>query len=433
MNRRDFLKRAGLLSAGALAAPYILPSGRLFASTGTQRVGHVVFCLFAGGIRNLESMHKAEGNLMPFTLNGNETISPDIAAMLTALPGSPLPQALQNYGTLFKEFRYLSGPTGHFNGHTTAVTGQYTDNNLSLRNHPKNPTVFELYRKFSDPQKPAMNAWWITNNNDVYPILNFSDSVGFGAAYGANHLSPMDLINYPIGNTLSNMLTFTQDQDEKNEMMRNFMNRKFAAGGSKPSESVTNPASDRARIQSFITRMFAERLSGQHNNPWGTGVMNWDMRNIFYAEEVIKEFKPELTVVNITGVDVAHTDFTSYCDNLRLADYAASHLWQTIESTPGMAGDTVLIMMPEVGRNSQPNSILDVNGRGALDHTSSDAMAREIFCLIAGPPGIIRQGQVISSVEGESIDIVPTIADLLGFEQGASTYLPGRALTQAFV
>jgi hypothetical protein len=116
-----------------------------------------------------------------------------------------------------------------------------------------------------------------------------------------------------------------------------------------------------------------------------------------------------------------------------MADYAASHLWQTIESTPGMAGDTVLIMMPEVGRNSQPNSILDVNGRGALDHTSSDPMAREIFCLIAGPPGVIRQGQVISSVEGESIDIVPTIADLLGFEQGAASYLPGRALTQAFI
>jgi hypothetical protein len=433
MNRRDFLKRAGLLSAGAIAAPYILPSGSLFASTGTQRVGHVVFCLFAGGIRNLESVHKVEGNLMPYTLNGNESISPDIAAMLTGLPATLLPQALQNYGTLFKEFRYLSGPTGHFNGHTTAVTGQYTDNNLSLRNHPKNPTVFELFRKFSDPQRSAMDAWWITNNNDVYPVLNFSDSAGFGAAFGANHFAPLNLVNYDVGTTLSNMLSFSTTQEEKNEHLRTFMNRKFAAGGANGLDSVNNPASDRARIQSFITRMFTERLSGQHNNPWGTGVMSWDMRNIFYAEEIIKEFKPALTVVNITGVDVCHTDFTGYCDNLRMADYAAAHLWQTIESTPGMAGDTVMIMMPEVGRNSQPNSILDVNGRGALDHTSSDAMAREIFCLIAGPPSVIRQGQVISSTEGESIDIVPTIANLLGFDQGASSFLPGRPLTQAFV
>src|SRR5262245_45611447 len=117
MKRRDFLKKAGVATAGAFAAPYILPSGRLFAVTGSRLANHVVFCMFAGGVRNLESIDKAEGNLMRAMLNGTEAITPDILPAMQPLPSSPLPQALQNYGTLFKNFKYASGPTGHYNGH----------------------------------------------------------------------------------------------------------------------------------------------------------------------------------------------------------------------------------------------------------------------------------------------------------------------------
>ncbi len=74
MKRRGFIKKATAATAGAFMAPYILPSGRLFAATGTRIVDHVVFCLFAGGVRNLESVHKADGNLMPNTILGSESI-----------------------------------------------------------------------------------------------------------------------------------------------------------------------------------------------------------------------------------------------------------------------------------------------------------------------------------------------------------------------
>ena len=87
-----------------------------------------------------------------------------------------------------------------------------------------------------------------------------------------------------------------------------------------------------------------------------------------------------------------------------------------------MANDTVLIVAPEHGRNLNPNTTIDAYGRRALDHTapvdmvSGDQMAREIFCLVAGPPNVVQQGQVINSVSGESIEIVPVIANLLGFD-----------------
>src|SRR6266481_5647202 len=117
MKRRTFIKQAGLATAGAFAVPYLLPSGRLFAATGIRRVDHVVFCLFAGGVRNIDSVQKGDGNLMTNMLTGNESISADIAGSMDILPASPLISPLQNYGTLFKNFKYAEGPTGHYNGH----------------------------------------------------------------------------------------------------------------------------------------------------------------------------------------------------------------------------------------------------------------------------------------------------------------------------
>src|SRR5690242_4075329 len=101
MDRRTFLKSAALTAAGSMVVPYILPSGRLFAATGSRKANHVVFCLFAGGVRNLESMQKADGNLMPNMLNGSESVSGDIAGSMTPLT-QLASNRLQNLGTLFK-------------------------------------------------------------------------------------------------------------------------------------------------------------------------------------------------------------------------------------------------------------------------------------------------------------------------------------------
>jgi hypothetical protein len=128
-------------------------------------------------------------------------------------------------------------------------------------------------------------------------------------------------------------------------------------------------------------------------------------------------------------VDICHNNFTQYCNNLRKADYAVAHLWNTIQSTPGMMNNTVLIVAPEHGRNSTPNSTVDAYGRFALDHTApepaqgGDQMAREIFCLVAGPSGVVQQGQVINAVQGQSIEIVPLISRVLGYDTDVPTGL----------
>src|ERR1035437_7345224 len=93
IKRRSFIKKAGIATVGAFVAPYILPTGRLFASTGNRKADHVVFCLYACGVRINESIQKSEGNLMTNILNGNEAIDPTIAGAMTPLPSSQIGRA----------------------------------------------------------------------------------------------------------------------------------------------------------------------------------------------------------------------------------------------------------------------------------------------------------------------------------------------------
>ncbi|MBL0047449.1 MAG: alkaline phosphatase family protein [Bacteroidetes bacterium] len=435
-SRRSFIKKAGLLSAGAFVAPYILPSGRLFAATGIRRANHVVFCLFAGGVRNLETIQKAEGNLMPYTLSGTEAISSDILAGMSPLP-APIGNPLQLSGTLFKDFRYKSGPTGHFNGHTTAITGVYTDNDLDIKTNPQYPTVFEYYRKHNSPSQTALNAWWISNALGPYPALNFSKDSNYGALYGGNHIQPAAIIGSGY-DALGHPKVFSSAQASAAKSMRSFLDNNFANQTKAADAGVTNGESDAVKIETFIQQSFVDAASGLYNNPWNLGAsMNNDMYNIFFAEKIMQQFKPELMVVNMQDVDIAHSNFTEYCNNMRKADYALTHLWNTIQSTPGMANDTVLIVAPEHGRNLTHNSIVDNFGRYALDHTN-DQTSREIFCLVLGPPGKVKTNTVFANPSGigESIDIVPTIADVLGFYNDIPMSYRSRMgspLTQAFI
>jgi hypothetical protein len=430
MNRRTFVKNTGIAAAAAVTFPYILPSGRLFAATGSRKVNHVVLCLFAGGVRNLEAMQKSEGNLLRNILPGTEAISPDIASSMSPLPNPVTP--LLNYGTLFKEFRYSYGPTGHFNGHTTLLTGNYTTTDLNIKMPPKFPTVFEYYRKHNSPTNNALNAWWISNTLGPYPSLNYSVYQGYGAMYGANYMQPSTLFSQRGYNNLGNPKNFTSSEKTAINQLREQFNKGFALSYSSEG-GMMNESQDALELESFIQQVFNESQAGQYNNPWGVGYMTNDMINIFAAEKIIQRFKPELLVVNMQDVDIGHSNFTQYCNTLRIADYSLAHLWNTIQSTPGMANDTILIAVPEHGRNLQPNTIQDSNGRYALDHTN-DQMSREIFCLILGPSGVIKQNQTISSVTGQSIDVVPTIAYALGFNHEIpGGLLPGQPLMQAFV
>jgi len=433
MGRRNFIKKLTLTTTGIIGAPYLLPTGRLFASTGIRKANHVVFCLFAGGVRNQESVHKMDGNLMPYTLKGSEGISDDIVSGINFVPPNT-GMTLQEQGTLYKEFRMKYGPTGHYGAHATAMTGVYTGENLNINANPQYPTIFELYRKHNSPSMSAKNTWWVSNSLGAYAHLNYSTYQGYGPDFGANYIQPASIISQEGYEALGNSRSYDNTEEEKIKSIRGFCDAHFSSQYNGAANSITNTEEDKKEIEAFINQCFVDAANGAFNDPWGVGgsLFNNDMRTVHFAEKIIKEYKPELLVVNMQDVDIAHSNFTLYANNLQKADYALAHLWNTIQSTPGMMNDTILIAMPEHGRNETGNGLYDAYGREALDHTN-DEMSREIFSLILGPSGVVVQDQVFSQEKGESIDIVPTIANILGFENDIpGGLLNGNVLNESF-
>lgn len=441
LNRRKFVKRAAFATAGAMAAPYILPSGRLFAATGNRLVDHVVFVLFAGGIRNQESVDQLylqsqgsqyTGNVMNNILTGAPPQNAHVYA-----PWNPvLSNSLASEGTTFKEMRYASGPTGHYNGHTVAMTGNYTETGLNLNINPLYPTVFEYYRKHSNPTKSALNAWWISEGLGPYPSLNYSRDPDYGPMYGANFIRPATALGELGGDYLSDANSYQTDEIERIEKLTTFLNTTFE-NEIESLPGVKNARGDKERIKQFLIDVINGTNPLELPLPGGVPAnqMTGDLLNIALGWKVLDEFAPELTVINTFNLDICHSDFSQYIRFLHKADYGIGWLWDKIQSHPEMAGNTVMICMPEHGRNMNPNSLTDSNGLYAYDHTS-DANSRRIFSVIAGPSSVVNQGVefgTASQPEGESIDIVPTIAHILGFhDQIPPGKLPGQVLTKAF-
>ncbi|MGB1039628.1 MAG: hypothetical protein ACPGVD_01995 [Flavobacteriales bacterium] len=442
MKRREFIKKATLTTAGAFVAPYILPSGRLFAPTGARKANHVVFVLFGGGIRNQESVGQkylldqgrpSSGNIMNNMLTGAAPTS-----NIVYNPWAPIvSSSLQSQGVLFKEMRYTTGPTGHYNGHTVAMTGNYTATGLNLNVNPADPTIFEYYRKHNSPAQTALNAWWLSEGLGPYPSLNYSQHENYGASYGANYLCPSNFITGTSLNNFNNASAYQPDDVTRIEKMKGFFDANFDKSAD-DLPGVINSREDKEKIKKMLLGTLNNLSSLSLPLPTGvsTNELNTDLLNIATSWKVLETFKPELTVINTFNLDVCHSNFTGYIENLHKADYGIGWLWDKIQSTPGLANDTILICMPEHGRNASPNSLVDANGLRAYDH-SSDQNSREIFSLMVGPPSVVKQnvnfGTPTSPV-GESIDIVPTIAHILGFDTSIPAgMLPGRVLTEAFI
>jgi hypothetical protein len=441
MKRRDFIKKATLTTAGAFMAPYILPSGRLFAPTGTRLANHVVFVLFGGGIRNQEAV-KQEYLINQGTAVGGNVMN---NMLMGSAPGSnviynqwaPIGSSLQSQGSLFPEMRYTTGPTGHYNGHTVAMTGRYTETGLNLNINPEHPTIFEYYRKHNSPQNSALKAWWLSEGLGPYPSLNYSRHQSYGAQYGANYIRPNSIFGGKGPDYLTDASVYQPDDVTRIETMKSFFDVNFDKQAS-DIPGVINTRQDKEAIKNMIIDVLNNPTNLDLALPGGVNIneLTGDLINISSAWKVMETFKPELTVVNTFNLDVCHSNFTGYIQNLHKADYGVGWLWDKIQSDPVLANDTIMICMPEHGRNSQPNSILDANGLAAYDHTS-DQNSRELFSLIVGPPGVVNQNQSFGTAGtpvGESVDIVPTIAHILGFESDIPFgMLPGRALTEAFI
>lgn len=431
MKRRDFVKTAAFAAAGSFAAPYILPSGRLFAATGSQKASHVVFVLFAGGVRQQESVLQRyiddaqnepyAGNIMYNMLNGAPP-SAKIVYGVDQVGGQNQPiaqilgQTLQSQGTLFREMRCSTA--GHYTGLNELLQGTISTTQ-GLKAKPANPTIFEYIRRHLGVE--ASKTWFIGNGiGNSIPLLNYSEHPEYGAAYGANFFAPQTTFGQ-VGQTYLGDAKIYHPQDQLAPMyqMKYFLDNSFE-NTTQRLGNLGNSEEEKLSIKTFMDQMFTKTQNGTIAMP--PVADNGDLATVGYTCEVLKWFKPTLTVVNLSAVDGCHADFTGYLKALHRADHAVGHIWNYIKTQiPEMANDCIIMAMPECGRNLNHNPIKDENNWFAYDH--SDQNSLRVFGAMAGTN--VPQNLVLGSETnpvGLIADSVLTIADILGIKaevQGA--------------
>ncbi len=431
MKRRKFITTSTVASAGAITMPYILPSGLLSTTTTAPMADHVVFVLFAGGVRQQESVlqrylaegqnENVEGNIMYNILTGAPP--PDKIAyglddtannIIGGIPIGPVLQTpLDQLGTLFPEVRFSKGGAGHFNGLSTGVSGNY-DFTKGLRNRPTSPTIFEYLRRHAGFK--ATDCWFVSVDiGGSRTLLNYSANEEYGRRYGGNFIAPTTTFGSP---GMAHFMDFKNYHPETEWgtilEMRDFLNQNFRQEGLEISH-LYNDIDEEDSIKAFVQSTFNKVKNGSVILPPVND--NGDLKTIGFAVELLRWFKPKVMVVDMTNIDVCHSNYTAYLKSLHRADHAVGFLWREIQRIPEMAGKTTMLVMPEHGRDLDPNPIQDDNDWYAYDHSGNNENTRRIFTLAVGPgiDGGLRVGGPQQPI-GDASDIVPTIADLFGIK-----------------
>lgn len=441
MKRRDFLKKASLAAAGSIVAPYILPSGRLFARTNVQGAQYVVLIMFAGGVRHQEaalqgylklgqgikipSLNNDDnlGNIMPNIFNGqapDPLKTPIIYGTGTSgdTPIAPVLTAgnnIQSLGTSFKEVRCITA--GHYDGWTSILQGNRISSQ-GLKQKPVYPTIFEYVRRHMGV--PATKVWFVGNGIGAsIPLLNYSEHPNYGAQYGANFFAPLVTFGNQGKAWFEDAKAYhPQDELEPMYKMKYFLDNNFANVG-KPLPDLKNTEAEKYDIHNFMKQMFTKTNNNSVAKP--PGGSNGDSRTIGYTAELLKYFKPTLTVVNIGAVDACHQNYTSYLKALHEADHAVGFLWNYIQTQiPEMANNTIMMLTPECGRDLNPNPIRDQNNLYAYDHSDANSL-RTFASLIGGniPQGLVKGDE--NTPIGLNTNVVPTIAEILGIKNDVTS------------
>jgi hypothetical protein len=138
-----------------------------------------------------------------------------------------------------------------------------------------------------------------------------------------------------------------------------------------------------------------------------------DIETLSSALNVIQNYQPKFLNINLNDADSCHSSYTTYLKSIVNSTDSIYQFWKNLQkSNSKMSGKTTLIVIPEIGRNLEPNSIVDQHGFYSYDH--SDDNSRRTWSLIVGA-GVSEssRNQIISDAR-KSHQILPTITHLFG-------------------
>ncbi len=357
ITRRDFLRDATGVALGSA-----LIGTRSFAQTGVStKKRKVVVVTFGGGARDQET----------FAPQGQVNI-PHMMSEL--IPQSSFFTQVTNQGIL-----------GHYVATASLATGVYeTLNNFSAV-PPDHPTIFEYFRK--DLARPASDAWVVAPSNG-FNRIGESEARGFGPGFGARVVLPKHLLSAAgVGS----------NTDYTHLLHDNYETPLYApqlAGGEVELQQLERVL--KLSVDDFTAH--ARTLSSP------------DELSLYIARRLMREQSPSLLWITMHDIDVAHSGaYSLYIDAIRRTDRLCAELWAAIQQEPEYAGNTTLLILPDFGRDADEDS----GGNGFQHHRTGDPASRTTWMMALGAgvrPGVIHDSPV------QSIDIVPSIGAIMGFQ-----------------
>lgn len=366
LSRRSFLRTA--TGAGAAAALFGPATLRANAAPKNRKA---VVVTFGGGARD------------------DETFAPDGRENIQHLLHDLIPQA-----TFFSNV-VNKGILGHYVATASIVTGVYETFNNFAAVSPKNPTVFEYFRK--DLKRPATDAWVVAPSNGFARIGESGNNL-YGPGFGAGVILPKRL--------LSAALSSGADGARYQHLLRdNYETPLYAPTlAGRQIELDQMAAILKLSVDDFVTH--------------ASNLVSPDELSVYIARQLMRQLSPSLLWITLHDIDIAHSGtFSLYLDGIKRSDRLCAELWQTIQNDPEYANRTTMFILPDFGRDSD----IDSGGNGFQHHRTGDPVSRTTWMIALGPD--VKHNVVVDR-RVESTDLIPTLGAYFGFDARFSSGKP---------
>ena len=351
-NRREFLR----VAAGATTAATFRKNGRAAERRGRK----IVVVTFGGGARD------------------DETFTPDGQENIPFLLKELVPR-----GTFFSQV-VNRGILGHYVATASLATGVYETFNNFAAVPPDYPTIFEYFRH--DLKRPSSDAWVVAPANG-FNRIGESGNRSYGRGLGAGVILPKRLLAAAVPANV---------QGDYDYLLRDNYETPLYAAELSGGEVQRHVLSD-------VLKLSVDDFTAHASN-----LKSPDELSVYVARRLMRQLAPTLLWITLHDIDIAHSGaYSLYIDGIRRSDRLCADIWKMIQSEPEYAGKTTLFILPDFGRDADTST----GGNGFQHHRTGDAASRTTWMLAIGPG--IRENTVIDHAI-ESIDLVPTLASLLG-------------------
>ena len=319
-----------------------------------------------------------------------ETFAPEGQENIPNLLKELIPQA-----TFFTQV-VNRGILGHYVATASLATGVYESVNNFASLPPEHPTVFEYFRK--DLKRPAVDAWVVAPSNG-FNRIGESSHHAYGQGLGAGVILPKHLLRASI----------SAGSTDYDHLLRDNYETPFYTPELRGNERQTHQLEELLKLSVAEFTAHARSLASP------------DELSVYVARHLMRQHAPSLLWITLHDIDVAHAGaFSLYIDGIRRTDRLCTELWRTVQSEPEYAGKTTMLILPDLGRDSD----MDSAGNGFQHHRTGDALSRTTW-MLAIVPGV-REGWVVDRPI-ESTDLAPTLGSLLGF---SPVFAQGRPITE---